>query len=81
MLDTNKNNNTVAQQPITYPFTNVQIAPNGIVISVVYSPTINMNVVLDDATCDQVVKLWLQQKKQGRDITRAIQHVQKERLA
>lgn len=74
------NNNGIPEN-IQYPFTNVQIAPDGILIQVYFSPTIIHSMVLDSATCDNVVKLWVQQKKQSLDMLEVARHIKQERLA
>lgn len=73
--------NGAPPQDIKYPVTNVQVAPDGILISIIFSPTIKTDVLLDSTTCNQIVKLWVEQKKQQGNMLDVARRIQNERLA
>lgn len=81
MIEGQNGNGAINPNELKYPLTNVQITPNGIVVSVLYSPTITMNILLESGACDQIVKLWLQQKQQDRNMVDMAQRIQREKLA
>lgn len=81
MLDNTHSDNGNKPPTLNYPFTNVQIAPDGIMVTVIYSSSINMNIALDARTCEQIVNLWIQQKKQNKNMLDMAHRIQKEKLA
>lgn len=53
---------------VKYPLTNVQVAPDGIVVLVHFSPTVTTSILLDANTCDSIARLWIQQKQAHRNV-------------
>jgi hypothetical protein len=66
---------------MNYPFTNVQIAPNGMLLTIMFSPTISFNVTLDQATCHEIAKNILLQEKQQKDMLDIAQRAMKGKQA
>jgi len=63
------------QEKPDYPFTSVQIAPQGMLITIMFSQTIGMNVVLDNNTCNEIVRLWITQRKMGDQAMRVVKSI------
>ena len=61
---------------ITYPFTSVQIAPNGLLLTIAFSQTISFNVVLDMPTCHEIAKNIILQEKRDKDTLELARRIQ-----
>jgi len=74
-----QNNGSVP--PVSYPLTNVQVAPDGMIVTVVFSPTISFSILLDKNTCHEIAKNILLQEKQQLNMLDMARRIQKEKLA
>lgn len=59
----------------TFPFTNVQVMPQGVVINTMLAPGMSLGQLLDEATMNAICQQWLQSRKQIQRDLGIIQHV------
>lgn len=65
----------VAQEPPAPPqFPNVQlnVLPQGLMITILLSPTTSINQMIDASTMDEVAKQWRETRKAALDFGRAV---------
>lgn len=60
------------QQP-TYPQVNLNVVPQGLIVSIQLGPTTVIQQVIESGAMDQVVKLWRDQRKNVDHVLRAVQ--------
>lgn len=61
-----------AQQP-AYPQVNLNVVPQGLIVSIQLGPTTVIQQVIESGAMDQVVKLWRDQRKNVDHVLRAVQ--------
>jgi hypothetical protein len=54
---------TPEEQP-SYPRTNIQVVPQGAIITVMFAPDLHLTKLLDEQTMNDICKLWMQSRKQ-----------------
>lgn len=52
------------EQQVTFPMQHVQVANDGIVVEVFFSPTASFKIVIPEHQVNEMMKLWLQTRKQ-----------------
>jgi hypothetical protein len=72
MINMNGDND---QQEVKYPHNRIIVTPQGIVIVTAFSPYHTTTVVLDEATCNDMVKKWVATRDEIRRTLQLQQHV------
>jgi hypothetical protein len=72
--------NGIAPSQPPFPHTQVQVLPQGIVISTVFGPGIVFSTTLDENTANNIMKLWVQTRKDIADQMRVIEHVRQSKI-
>lgn len=63
------------QQQPTFPQQQIQVSPQGAIITILLAPGIGWFTTLDENTMNQTMQLWRQTRKDIADQMRVIEHV------
>jgi hypothetical protein len=68
------------EQQITFPVQHVQVANDGVVVEVFFSPTASFKVVIPENQVNELMKLWLQTRQQLQKQQQLITDVMRSKL-
>jgi hypothetical protein len=68
------------QQEVTFPYIQIAVGMDGIVIETFYSPTISMKTVLQENQVNQILKAWVANRKELQKQQQLAQKVMKTKL-
>ncbi len=71
--------NELPQQQPAFPQTNVQVTPQGVTIAIVLAPGIVLSTILNEESVNQIMKLWLETRKQIKREQETIEAVMRSR--
>ena len=80
MVDILDQNGQPLQEEPKFPQTNVQITQQGMQIQIALAPGLVITTALNEETMNQVMKLWIQTRKNIADQLRTIEHVKSTRI-
>lgn len=80
MVDILDQNGQPVQQEPKFPQTNVNVGPHGMTVQIVLAPGLAINTALDEEVMNQVMKMWVQTRKNIADQLRTIEHVKSTKL-
>jgi hypothetical protein len=52
------------QQQPQFPLTNINITPQGMLVSIMLTPTLSFNQLLDENVMNEVVKKWMETRRE-----------------
>jgi hypothetical protein len=68
------------QQEVTFPYIQIAVGMDGIVIETFYSPTISMKTVLQENQVNEILKAWVANRKELQKQQQLAQKVMKTKL-
>lgn len=64
-------------QPPTFPVTNVQVVPQGLIINTMLAPGLSIGQMIDEASMNAICQQWLQSRKQIKRDMEIVQHIKR----
>lgn len=64
-------------QPPTFPVTNVQVVPQGLIINTMLAPGLSIGQMIDEASMNAICQQWLQSRKQIKRDMELVQHIKR----
>jgi hypothetical protein len=68
------------QKAVTFPYIQIQVGQNGIAIETYFSPNVSIKQVIGEEQVNEMLKVWLQNRKQLQSQQQLVHDVMKNKL-